>query len=81
MQYQVPWTEGFLHTFTSPVISYQKIDENLQVSATIIPGMVVIRFHPSHLASIYVLMYRLAIQEYKVNYFRVRSSLSMFTRS
>ena len=72
--------DGFFHT-SSPVIIYQMVDENLQVSATISQELVskvmllgieqVTRF--GH-------MYRAAVQEYKASYFKERSSLSQFTR-
>ena len=71
--------DGFFHT-SSPVIIYQMVDENLQVSATISQDLVskvlllgieqVTRF--GHL-------YRSAVQDYKGSYFRERSSLSQFT--
>jgi len=72
--------DGFFHT-SSPVIIYQMVDENLQVSATISQDLVskvlllgieqVTRF--GH-------MYRIGVQEYKASYFRDRTSLSQFTR-
>jgi len=72
--------DGFFHT-SSPVIIYQMVDENLQVSATISQDLVskvlllgieqVTRF--GH-------MYRTGVQEYKASYFRDRTSLSQFTR-
>ena len=72
--------DGFFHT-SSPVIIYQMVDENLQVSATISQELVskvlllgveqVTRF--GH-------MYKAGVQDYKASYFRERSSLSQFTR-
>ena len=72
--------DGFFHT-SSPVIIYQMVDENLQVSATISQELV----HKVLLLGMeqvtrYGTMYRAAIQEYKASYFRERSSLSLFTR-
>merc|ERR1712112_693162 len=72
--------DGFFHT-SSPVIIYQMVDENLQVSATISPELVYkVLLLGIEQVTMYSLMYRTAIQEYKASYFRERSSLSLFTR-
>jgi len=72
--------DGFFHT-SSPVIIYQMVDENLQVSATISPELVskVLLLGIEQVTS-FGSMYRVAVQEYKASYFRERSSLSQFTR-
>ena len=72
--------DGFFHT-SSPVIIYQMVDENLQVSATISPELVskVLLLGIEQVTS-FGSMYRTAVQEYKASYFRERSSLSQFTR-
>merc|ERR1719431_1161541 len=72
--------DGSFHT-SSPVIIFQMVDENLQVSATISQDLV----HKVLLLGIeqvtrYGNMYREAVQEYKGTYFRERSSFSLFTR-
>ena len=72
--------DGFFHT-SSPVIIYQMVDENLQVSATISPELVYkVLLLGIEQVTRYGTLYRLAIQEYKASYFRERSSLSLFTR-
>merc|ERR1711892_573943 len=72
--------DGFFHT-SSPVIIYQMVDENLQVSATISPELVYkVLLLGIELVTMYGQMYRSGIQEYKASYFRERSSLSLFTR-
>jgi len=72
--------DGFFHT-SSPVIIYQMVDENLQVSATISQELVYkVLLLGIEQVTRYGTMYRAAIQDYKASYFRERSSLSLFTR-
>jgi len=72
--------EQFYHT-SSPVIIYQMVDENLQVSATISQELV----HAVLILGIeqvteFGQLYRAAVKEYKTNYFKERSVFSNFTR-
>ena len=72
--------DGFFHT-SSPVIIYQMVDENLQVSATISQELVSkVTVLGMEQVTSFGHMYRQAVQEYKASYFRERSSLSQFTR-
>lgn len=72
--------DGFFHT-SSPVIIYQMVEENLEVSATISQELVYkVLILGIEQVTRYGTMYRTAIQEYKASYFRERSSLSLFTR-
>jgi len=72
--------DQFYHT-SSPVIIYQMVDENLQVSATISQELV----HRVFMVGIEQVMefgrlYREAVREYKTQYFRERSAFGLFTR-
>jgi len=72
--------DGFFHT-SSPVIIYQMVEENLEVSATISQELVYkVLILGIEQVTRFGTMYRTAIQEYKASYFRERSSLSLFTR-
>lgn len=72
--------DGFFHT-SSPVIIYQMVDENLQVSATISQELVSkVTVLGMEQVTSFGHMYRQAVQDYKASYFRERSSLSQFTR-
>merc|ERR1719474_2230205 len=72
--------DGFFHT-SSPVIIYQMVDENLQVSATISQELVYkVLILGIEQVTHFGQLYKNAIIEFKADYFSDRKRFSQFTR-